>query len=367
MSETMIAEAPVSDDVTIVESDVDVLNVGDLPSDGEDASDLPSEPGGVSDLSAVGQEIERDDFTVACDEIAKAAERGFNSGTKDRLIAGERAYALVLKERDRRGERFKRADTIKAIEDMIFNRSRLQKSTIQVSKWIKTTHTAFLYFGVARVSLIPTDAVNRITWELLVSLEKMVERDANENYVVKHGCMDLFREIMDSHVKGDPKRLKGLALRERIGDLLDDLKKAEAARKRSEQTPQQIADQDRRDEDAKRRRARTARENAASALRDTLNEQGIRDASDRVSLLVEMGVVAKSDLQPNTDPARVDLDAFARLMSKEDGLALVKALVDSKRLDVLMTMHGRITQIISAVKAARMTEENAAIPMARAV
>lgn len=315
--------------------------------------------GGITDTSEVqGYDPE---FKAACKTIALHAEKAFDSTSAFReiLLSGESTEGLLLKERARKGDAFKREETIKLIGDVTATCSRLSRATIKPNDWIRALKATLVTFGVQRVKDLKADQIRNLSYSVVSIVSRLLDRDANEVYSVSKENITLFREVMDSHVNGTPDRLYGKALRERIDAHEKALKDDKEASRVRGMSPEKVESE----EKAERIRAEGARQSkrtrAAVSLLEAFNSTGLTDPEDIARVLMDKEVIPKSIVKTERIP--LDLASFALTMSTQDALALVESLAKNNRQDVLATLFRRIKDILVAADAKRKSDDKAAL------
>ena len=304
--------------------------------------------------SEVSKGLPEDRFTDDCTEILKHMELGFESNLAERLRTGELCYNLLMREKGRRGDKFKRSDVINALAQELFKRSSLDITSIRPTDWIAVFQTAYLYFGTSDVGSWDQAHIARLSYGILSIVATLTTRDHDENYAVQKGCVELFRSILDHHTQGRPERLHGAALRERIADFRKDLAIASETSKKSSASPDRVEASERRKENAEVRSKQNARVNAVNHMMDSMEKTGVTKPADIVRAILNSNLITKEDIHAAIPPAPMVPAQFAAIFTEHDCVGFVDALFASGKTAVVFKL---ISLIQSKLKSAKQIAE----------
>lgn len=333
---------------------------GILPNDADaEFPEVESETGsGGITTESVAVEAYDPAFRNACQGIARHAEKAFDSvsGLREALAAGEDAYDLLLKERARLGDKFKRSEVVSVIRDCTFTCSRLALATIKPNAWMKVYSAVRIYFGGERLKDVTKDVHKNLSYVTLDAISRLVECDRNEVFFVNEENITLFRELIASHVKQSDNRLYGKALRDRITKHEEDLKEAKERTKNARMTPEQAEAEERKarrkEEDAKF----IKRNRAAETFVESIESTGLLERESIARFLMDKNIIPKSIQSP---PPPLDIPSLAKNMSTQDAILFIEELARNNRHQIISVLMSRLGSLVRAMKEKADAEKQA--------
>lgn len=303
-------------------------------------SDVPE--GGIASNSAISAYDAK--FVADCKAIATHAERALDSveGFASILRAGEESWNLLLKEKARLGEAYKRSDSIKLITDVMATVSRLARTSIRPNDWIRVYHTMLIYTGATKMREMHADQRRNLSYSTVLIASRLVDQ-TDAGYFVPKENVDLFRGIMDSHHKGLPDRLYAKALREAIDSHEKDVANRKEAARKANLDPEKVDAEERANQLKVFRKINNARTRAVEKLIENLSDTGLTDKEATARLLSDYNAIPKS-----YNNAPLAIPDLAAKMSPQDAILLVEELARSGRSEVLAVLAKQCMKIARA-------------------